>query len=185
MPSTDANGVPYRIVWPPDVLTPGRDAHEFITVAAAVHEAAHAVVGVEQGLEVTRIFVHTSEPDLAGMLGPDNGGGVLFTGPIGGDVGVLVAVAARPAVARYMRFAHVDPDDPLNRATVETSFGYDEADAARWLTQATRDIDWFRAEAERIVNERWDRIMTLAQALADARGRLNGEDPALLAALTW
>jgi len=178
-------------MWPDDIFTP-RDSNELITATMAVHEGAHAAVAVGNFLTVAGIVIAGPE-GIAGPAGNDLtvGGRTRFTGMeshVRGWPGIVTAMAARPAVHRYLRCvgASLIGDLAAWTAVLEPSFTADDADVARYGAGeygAALNLAWCQEIADRLVEEHWDRVVAVAQALTTAQGHLSGDDPALLAAL--
>lgn len=180
-------GTPERTVWPASLADPTTwsSVDEFGTAARAVHEAAHAVVAVDLGFTVTRIWVGDDERDSAH---PAAATGVTLVKDQAGDAGVIVALAAWPATLHQLRL--LDLDSRVNVAGFGAAVVADNTLA--WRMHAVDHSDCPNILGENMVNCDymarlvdtavlmahlcWDRIMDLAHQLAAANGRLDRPD---------
>lgn len=146
-----------EVRWPKTLLKP-QDVHELVTATYAIHEAAHAIIGIDHGLVLTRIWA----------CRPRSPGYAEFSTVLGGDTGALIAVAARPGVHRY--YKDVGADTAHNLTELDRGhFDHDHADARRW---ADSSLAALRHRADTHVQREWRRIADLAQRLCRHNGYL-------------
>jgi hypothetical protein len=149
---------PYDVRCPVNIMAP-TSVHEFVTGAKLVHEAAHAVVGLDFGERLAEMWINR----------PNQSSAVRFAQDVGdGDVFAVISLASEPAVTTWLR--NLGQDTPLNLATLDESYLHDRAGAVR---VAYSPLSVLHRRAGRRVEGAWDRIIALAQRLADAGGSLH------------
>lgn len=146
------------------LLDPG-NAGESVAAVNLVTVAGLAITGVHLGVPVARII---RNPD-----NPDGAGGVQFARELPGpDDYALVVLGSVEAARRYLwELTLASPVNlqavmDANRATLDA--------ACQQAKTPWAILQW---EAERIVRQHWDRIVGLAQQLADDAG-VHGPIPA-------
>lgn len=142
---------------------------EQILLLQAHHEAAHAVIAVHHGLEVTSLEILQHTEDHGGW----SIGGITYVTyfPHEADEFALQGAAGELATLRWLDEQGLTSEETIAAATAD----HDRDDVIQLLTQDGIQIFWpeVRNRAQAEVDALWPQISAVAQAAAE-KGRLTG-----------